>query len=1293
VGENRDFADRRSTTAAIMTSYMYNPSKKVEELLSKYLEFDQEQLKLGIWSGNLSLQNVHLREETIYPLMNHYLNKPSASDGQNYVKPPLRVKLVSGTIGSLSLKIPWKRLVWGQGDVKVEMRNIVIVLALESRQETQEREKRDEKNADDLFPQSEFGEDYESPEGANDNGSGSTLSREKKQKRLREAERRHLQNRSLAAWLESMNRKDTQEKAKAAVSEPVPLTEEGTIEKWFKGVTSDFFWRFYAGLEMTIDNVKIVFVQDGIEVGVIAPSIQAVAGEKAKRVAAATETGRRSSLGAKPLDDATESEGGSVGAAPPEDAVYEGGYDDGEHVDKSLKFTGLSVYVRKVNTPGSVAEAKVNHYPVDVSTQEYILRPVDFNFSFSLFYPYPLERRKKIASQKKVAPSTAAESKTIATAATSTENPSGGDSNSSSHKHRRGKRDKAPLIHGGESMAETDLTSSHSTAPHIPEHKRTNTANTPVTFSDIAPPKHSRRTSSISASGFMSESRSRGRRQSMVGALRQSTSQHGNPGHTRHNAMTSLPLARPDDIGSVYAAATAESVDLTPRFDGRVNVGALSFLCSTRHYELFNAFLAAGARMRNGRPSKMIRSVLDQDQSLRQSLTVEALNGDEGSIVSFVSPGHTVGGPSKRGGHSKRRSLQLRLELPVAHNERSEVVRLWWRYAYGVAVWELRQRKKLRKNFQDKYLSFSWERQRYKRREYVDLYIAVHLDSHKPIDMWGSSGSFSRSPENDLLALEDELPIEQILLYRALARAIHVRGGTVPESILGLHEGRELSKHSQLQHSSHETDGKGGLGPGTRRPSASQNVDETDENPTFLTTIATRCDVARMRRKAKDGDALCAYEHNVPWSKLGGLGLQSVDADEASFGPGGDKTVRTFKSTKSAVSASMKDSARVAAKASSDPSMLLSFSVTMDKLEFMVIEEEFYFDGFDEAASLHGATSVGSAGDSDTSDVSVLTDDQRFFENGGNGGPNVDAESLNVGPIMASTDYLLFKMPERILAHVQVSPLTASVLGRSGRSRNVNLTIGRIDVTGESGHKLLSVGIQSERAPVSEVQITKDWENGQGPEDGRDDQLSRDAFSLSLVTQKKGTVLQCDASKIKSCFEMHTLTKLFKFSNTSALYPQQLLPKSAREDVRLYVLRQNAALPMSALNCSIRVHGCELFMPYHYEGEKTEDDASYSYSSISANEAEKSGVVLRTDIIEIYSGAAVDSLSAGMDDLPESDSTHAETGANRGRATTRRLRMLNVTEITEARGSIFSHHWVRTLVDLCMFILMLFYVG
>jgi len=48
-------------------------------------------------------------------------------------------KLVSGKIGSLTVKIPWKRLVWGDGDVQVNVRNITIKLVLESREETEQR--------------------------------------------------------------------------------------------------------------------------------------------------------------------------------------------------------------------------------------------------------------------------------------------------------------------------------------------------------------------------------------------------------------------------------------------------------------------------------------------------------------------------------------------------------------------------------------------------------------------------------------------------------------------------------------------------------------------------------------------------------------------------------------------------------------------------------------------------------------------------------------------------------------------------------------------------------------------------------------------------------------------------------------------------------------------------------------------------------------------------------------------------------------------------------------------------
>ena len=121
-----------------MTSYMYNPSAKVTELLSKFLEFDPEQLELGIWSGDLSLKNVNLRKDAVNPLLNETAMKP-------HMKPlkraPLHLNLVSGKVGHMRMKIPWKKLVWGQDAVRLEISDVMIVLSLQSREETERQKK------------------------------------------------------------------------------------------------------------------------------------------------------------------------------------------------------------------------------------------------------------------------------------------------------------------------------------------------------------------------------------------------------------------------------------------------------------------------------------------------------------------------------------------------------------------------------------------------------------------------------------------------------------------------------------------------------------------------------------------------------------------------------------------------------------------------------------------------------------------------------------------------------------------------------------------------------------------------------------------------------------------------------------------------------------------------------------------------------------------------------------------------------------------------------------------------
>jgi hypothetical protein len=71
-----------------MTSTLFNPSKKIAEILSEFLEFDPNQLLLGLWSGDLSLKDVGLRCDTI----NAYLNEKVMYRG-------LQLKLVLEPLG------------------------------------------------------------------------------------------------------------------------------------------------------------------------------------------------------------------------------------------------------------------------------------------------------------------------------------------------------------------------------------------------------------------------------------------------------------------------------------------------------------------------------------------------------------------------------------------------------------------------------------------------------------------------------------------------------------------------------------------------------------------------------------------------------------------------------------------------------------------------------------------------------------------------------------------------------------------------------------------------------------------------------------------------------------------------------------------------------------------------------------------------------------------------------------------------------------------------------------------
>jgi hypothetical protein len=115
-----------------MSSY-YNPSKRLSEfaaaLLSPYIKLENEgeqrrdrhdqntapSLSVGLWSGNVELNNVDIRPEAI----EHFLNSRNegdencTNDGSCGTMARIKWKLRRGRVDSVKIKIPWKSLLVG----------------------------------------------------------------------------------------------------------------------------------------------------------------------------------------------------------------------------------------------------------------------------------------------------------------------------------------------------------------------------------------------------------------------------------------------------------------------------------------------------------------------------------------------------------------------------------------------------------------------------------------------------------------------------------------------------------------------------------------------------------------------------------------------------------------------------------------------------------------------------------------------------------------------------------------------------------------------------------------------------------------------------------------------------------------------------------------------------------------------------------------------------------------------------------------------------------------------------
>lgn len=1303
-----------------MTSYVYNPSQKVTEILSKFLEFDPAQLELGIWSGDLSLTNVNLREDAIYPILNIAANKPHTDP---FTKAPLHMKLISGTVGHMRIRIPWKRLVWGQGDVQMEISDVSIVLAYENREDVKV----------DKSTGSKSKETDDETSGASDKPKVSKSYRDAKQRRLNEAERRHMKGMPMSLYLNNVYRKNLIEK-EAVKAEEAKATvgksgnETGRIESWMKNATSDFFWRFYAGLRGSIKKVRVVVIQDGVEVGCIIQSIDVLAGTDGLKV---EMTAEENSTSEQTADFSAEMK-------PPENHVYESGYDDGEHVDKKIKLEGLGLFARKAVSMAKVP--KTLQFSSFVAADDYILQPGDLGLSYSFFYPFPPERRKKRSAETQSLGTNTTVASTDSTAST---------------KRRRGKREKARTP-----LKRTNSLGSLKGDPPKREIRRN------LSSGSLSPSRQAlRRTVNTIASATPN-----GRRLRVNQSRRALSSDEPND-----LGVQSLHVSRYSKDPSMYAQSnrfsSAKSIrsgvslgttgrdarsvlesppviaerpmQPVPKIDCRVTFEDVRVIFSNRHFELMSYFASTVERVQNGRPKTTIRSVreLYTTAAMPQDLRVEYEEAEQeqkpqpqSKLSSLLSLSQLTSRRSKDEGKIKEKNV-VKVEVSTAPvlSPRSLVVRLWWKYVSSAVLWEIRKKKHRRRNFLEMYVSFDWERQRYRRQEYIDLYISTKLNKGWQSEVW----PFEEDREEKLMQIEDELPLEQILLYRSIARSLHVKGiSKMPPTVRETYtanpnfranptkHGEENRKKKVLERGNQDSGGSN-LMDLLRNTYEQKRKERLESLVTRKTTMESSyatggnmSDGARHSSGMYYPGSYAAEGNSAGGNRSAGNVFQAGNfyslGENRKDSRTGPKTITT-RGRDSVHPRQTVAGTVVGQVKNSDSRMRLAVSLQIKCIDLMVVEENIMFEPLDDlgksesnfgrGVELDNADFLDDESSSDqVSDLSVLTDDQHFFEEGSIGTMIEEGDEDEIQAKLSSTDFLTFGRPDNVVVRLTVSQLGCSLRGISGAASHVRMYIGEIDIVDGNETGLLSIGSEVS-APVSEVNISSTRPQRRRYRDTFDESFrtsaSSDAFmpdnvlararaadrAVSLVVNldEGFSAASCDIAKVIVNTHLSPVERLLLFSSKSKVtYPSKLVPVSSRDVARELMLRKIAASSRFGANISValRIHGLEVNLPFAAPSEVASSSSTSSSSRFSASshrqvqEDKDSRLTFVVETLELYTGRVVEEMCAQEDQGFAGNSV--ASGFKSKISTLKDLEMINIVGLTAMHDSFECNHWVIT---------------
>jgi hypothetical protein len=281
-----------------------SPHERLTSLLSNYLEFDPEQLKVGIWSGDLQIGGRASAKVSGDSGSNFNKNDNDASsDGGVNLRPealspllsPLNLCLKAGSrIRHLRVKIPWKHLIDGSSRVDVHVSGLTLVVGVQARpfhdppcsssdtsasptntsqsaatsaQDWINNNKQNlEEALNELLKGQEDRDQHESPM--------TLLEREVKQNLIAQAEKHLYSSRDPSALQQVIDEHKLKSKKQKV--------KRSLIRSWLDATTSSLVWTLLGSVHVKLEDVRIIMAQDHMQVGVSIDCFEVAKGDIAK---------------------------------------------------------------------------------------------------------------------------------------------------------------------------------------------------------------------------------------------------------------------------------------------------------------------------------------------------------------------------------------------------------------------------------------------------------------------------------------------------------------------------------------------------------------------------------------------------------------------------------------------------------------------------------------------------------------------------------------------------------------------------------------------------------------------------------------------------------------------------------------------------------------------------------------------------------------------------------------------------------------------------------------------------